>query len=361
MAKDTPTSTPLSGEGRMTIQAAGPAVLAARLVGRPGDFHHLGNQILGSAVQMTSRLRDHIERLDNGAVHAADDLAVVLRALLCPGTGNSVLRRLYQECGVSEPVVIVSRAPDANANTQFSVGSIPTREEGAIADGGVRVPLKRWANLPVLVVTLAGDQRKFTWADFLNSYANKWGGAHLDAIVPQHLQFIDYYAAGGFSLTNYLLRTAAVEVWLLAQEVYRKIFHNELLDSLKPEERDKISVSAQGGVSTNPPDISNRGQLQWFYHGSDRLGLLWYVDEKSSENALHLALGKVSYDVRYTPSTEQAPGQRVPVAFQAPRHRAEQPISVKPGELKSLTLDGQIKTFSQVRGAASSAKNEQKI
>lgn len=342
----------------MTVQAAGPAVPAARLVGRPGDVHHVGNQILGSAVQMTSRLRDHIERLDNGAVHAADDLAVVLRALLCPGTGNNVLRRLYQECGVSEPEVILSRAPDANANTQFSVGSIPTREEGAIADGAVRIPLKRWPNRAVLVVTLAGNQQKLTWADFLNSYANKWGGAHLDVIVPQHLQFIDYYAAGGFSITNYLLRTAAVEVWLLAQEVYRRAFHNELLDSLTPQEREKVSVSAQGGVSTPPSDISNRGQLQWFYHGSDRLGLLWYVDEKSDDNALHLALGKVAYDVRYTPSTGQAPGEHVPVAFQAPRHRAEQPVSVKPGELKSLMLDGQIKTFSQVRAASSPAENE---
>jgi hypothetical protein len=140
MAKDTPTSTPKSGEGGITVPAAGPAVPAARLVGRPSDFRHLGNHILGSAVQMTSRLRNHIERLDNGAVRAADDLAVVLRALLCPGTGNNVLRRLYQERGISEPEIILSIAPDANASTQFSVGSIPTREEGAIANGALRVP-----------------------------------------------------------------------------------------------------------------------------------------------------------------------------------------------------------------------------
>lgn len=257
----------------MTVQAAGPAHLAVQLTGQPGDFHHVGIQILGSAMQMTSRLRDHIERLDNGAVHAADDLAVVLRALLCPGKGNNVLLRLYRECGVSCPNILLSRPPVVNSDTQFSVGSIPTREAGAIADGAMRVPLKRWPDLPVLVVTLAGDRRNFTWNGFLNSYANKWGGAHLDVTVPSHVQFVDCYAAGGLSLTNYLLRTAAVEVWFLAQEVYRQVLRDEKLDSLRPEERESIRFSAQGGINTDPRKLCNKGQLQWFYHGSDKLGL----------------------------------------------------------------------------------------
>lgn len=68
----------------------------------------------------------------------------------------------------------------------------------------------------MLVVTLAGEQKKYTWDTLLSDYANKWGGAHLDVMVPSHLQFIDLYAAGGLNLSSYLLRAAAVEVWLLA-------------------------------------------------------------------------------------------------------------------------------------------------
>ena len=347
----------MSGEAGLTVSAAtGPARPIPRLIGRPGDFRHVGNQMLGSAMQMTSRLRDHIERLDDGAVHAADDLAVVLRALLCPGKGNGVLYRLYRECGVRIPEVILSRPPEDGSTSQFSVGSIPTREAGAVADGAVRTPMTKWPNAAVLVISLGGDRRRFTWADFLNSYANKWGGAHLDVVVPEHLQFIDCYGAGGLSLTGYLLRTAAVEVWLLAQQVYGEVLQNEFLASLDSSDREKAIFSAQGGVSAEPRDRSDKGQLQWFYHGSDRLGLTWYVDENSHENALHLALGKVEYDVRYTPTSGSAPSGTAPLAFQAPRHRPrQQQVVVGRGELKTLALTGHIKTLAQVRAQSTSS------
>ncbi len=160
----------LAGEDGLTVRPMrGRAVSAPRLVGRPGDFRHVGSQILGSAMQMTSRLRDHIDRLNDGAVHASDDLAVVLRALLCPGKGNGVLQRLFRECGVPVPEVIFSRPPEDDPKTQFSVGSIPTREAGAVADGAAPTLVTNWPNAPVLVVTLAGDRRRFAWADFLNA------------------------------------------------------------------------------------------------------------------------------------------------------------------------------------------------
>jgi hypothetical protein len=349
----------MSGEDGLTVRAiSGPAQPTPRLIGRPGDFRHVGNQILGSAMQMTSRLRDHIERLDDGAVHAADDLAVVLRALLCPGKGNGVLHRLFRECGVSIPEVILSRPPEGDSTSQFSVGSIPTREAGAVADGAVPTPVTKWPNATVLVVSLRGDRRWFTWAAFLNAYANKWGGAHLDIVVPEHLQFIDCYGAGGLSLTGYLLRTAAMEVWLLAQQVYREVLQNEFLASLDSSDRERAIFSAEGGVSTEPRDRSDKGQLQWFYHGSDRLGLIWYVDESSNENALHLALGKVEYDVRYTPTSGSAPAGTAPVAFQGPRHRPkQQQVVVERGELKTLRLTGHIKTLAQVRAQAQSTSS----
>jgi hypothetical protein len=297
-------------------------------------------------------LRDHIERLDNGAVHAADDLAVVLRALLCGGTGNRVLQRLYRECDVAYPDILLSRPPAIDATVQFSVGSIPTREAGAVADSAVRIPLNRWPHIPLVVITLEGRQQKFTWDQFLNAYANKWGGAHLDVSVPAHLQFIDYYAAGGLSLTGYLLRAAAVEVWLLAQEVYRKVMPEYIPAAFPRSDLEKGWYSAQGAVNVEPRDISCKGQLQWFCHDSDRLGLLWYVDENSRDNAMHWTLGQIPYDIRYTPASETVAEQTTPLAFQAPRRRLlNEPIAVDRTKLKSLTLDYRIKTLAEVRQA----------
>ena len=72
-----------------------------------------------------TRLRDHIERLDDGAGYAADDLAVVLRAWVHPGNGNDVVRRLANHTGADPRPLMASREVDVTA--RFSVGSIPTR------------------------------------------------------------------------------------------------------------------------------------------------------------------------------------------------------------------------------------------
>jgi hypothetical protein len=317
------------------------------------SFSHSGTGIIGSALQMISRLRDHVERMDNGVVYAVDDLAVVLRALLCHGKGNGVLRRLYDECGINKPSVLLSRAPAGDANVQFSVGSIPTREVGAVADGAVYMPLSKWPNREVLVVTLERKQRRYTWDVLLSEYANKWGGAHLDVTVPSHLQFTDLYAAGGLNLTGYLLRSAAIEVWLLAQSAFIKILHNQATSALTPQQLEKVRYTADGGISSDPRDISSRGQLQWFCHGTEQLGLLWYIDGSSQDNALRLQLGRVPYDVRYSPKASPEGGQSIPVVFQAPRHAPrEGPIAVDRNALKTLTLNGQVRTLLEVRSAA---------
>ena len=63
--------------------------------GQAGGLVHVGLGLSMGAMQLLTRLRDHIERLDGGHPYAADDLAVVLRALMHPGSRNDVLRRLY--------------------------------------------------------------------------------------------------------------------------------------------------------------------------------------------------------------------------------------------------------------------------
>jgi hypothetical protein len=317
-------------------------------------FSHTGFGIVGSALHMVSRLRDHIERIDNGVVYAVDDLAVVLRALMCHGQGNSVLRRLHDECGVNQPSVLLSRAPAEDSKVQFSIGSIPTRETGAIADGAAYTSLSKWPNNPVLVVKLGDKQRKYTWDALLSDYANKWGGAHLDAVVPAHLQFIDLYYAGGLNLSGYLLRTAAVEVWFLAQNLFRQIFHPQSPNSFTAEELKQIKYVPEGGLNSDPRDISSRGQVQWFCHSTDMLSLLWYVDETSPDNAMHFQLGQIPYDLRYYQANhaDQAANLTEPVKFQAPRHAIhDDPIIVNRNKMKDLPVDAQIKTLSQIRNA----------
>ena len=57
-----------------------------------------------------------------------------------------------------------------------------------------------------------GKSITYSWTRFLSTYANKWGDAHLDASVPEHLQRIDGWSFGGLLLSGYLLRSWAQRV-----------------------------------------------------------------------------------------------------------------------------------------------------
>jgi hypothetical protein len=169
---------------------------------------------------------------------------------------------------------------------------------------------------------------------------------------PPPFSSLIFLRRAGLSLSGYLLRSAAVEVWLLAQSMFSQVIKRPETEQLTAEERDQVRYTAPGGVSTDPRDVSDKGQLQWYRHGSDGAGIIWYIDERSDNNALRLTLGKVSYDVRYTPQSNVTQTQNVPVAFQSPRHRdMSKPIPIERGELKQIILQGQIKSLAQVRAA----------
>ena len=92
-----------------------------------------------------------------------------------------------------------------------------------MADGAAEVSLPAWMSTTVLVVTISAGRRTYTWAEFLNEYANKWGGAHLDEAVPAHLRRIDEFVSSGMPLSNYLLRMAGVAVWETVQDLVRRM------------------------------------------------------------------------------------------------------------------------------------------
>lgn len=269
----------------------------------------------GRTLHLVSRLRDHIQRLDQGVVYAVDDLAVVLRAFIHPGKGNDVLRRLRQKSGVHAPNVLLSAFP-RNEGPEFSVGSIPLRHSGATSHGATHVSIDEWPNIPLIHVVADGSPKTYTWAAFLNVYANKWGGAHLDDAVPKHLQAIDYCASGGLNLSGYLLRAAAVEVWFIAQYLLSQWL---IAASAQPAvDLENARLSAPGGISEDPSDTTDKGALQWFWWEDDKADFLWYVDPLSSGNAMRLQLGGRPWDVKYKPLNTPDPQRESPI-FQSPR------------------------------------------
>lgn len=331
---------------------------------RPGELLNMGPNLAGATLQLVGRLRDHIERLDEGRAYAADDLAVVLRCLLCAGKGNRVLMRLAQTEGLDiVPCVRLSRPAPNDDDVFFAVGSIPVDEQGATADGATEVTLKKWMSRRALVITSAGSRATYTWDQFLSTYAEKWGGAHLDEIVPPHLRMIDDHAAGSLPLSNYLLRMAAVAAWDIAQRILGEVFKDAIdkgrnarrrpgNSSEKPRRHAAI-FAPTGGLTDPPRSIESHGLLQAFVHRTDHIELLWYVDSSSPDNALHLRLGSVPYDLRYGNSA--VPAAEGPVTLRAQRQPdRSKTIQIGPGQLKKK-MNGTIWTLDQVRARASDA------
>lgn len=248
---------------------------------------------------MMSRLRDHIERIDNGAAYAADDLAVVLRALLAPGRGNDVLRRLEESHGVDPSRVLVTRPVDTTA--RFSVGSLPARD-GAEVHGAEWISWRDWIQRPVVHVEHRGAPVTYSWATFLSTYANKWGGAHLDRTVPGHLQLIDGWSFGGLVLSGYLLRCAGLVAWRLTQLALSRAKLRWHGAPLSPQMEEKGRLGAPGSITTDPRDQLALGELQWLTLTSEELAFHLYVDPSKPVSA-RIAPSAIPYEMTFKPTS----------------------------------------------------------
>jgi hypothetical protein len=286
----------------------------------------------GQSLHMLSRVRDHIERIDNGAVYAVDDLAVVLRAMLGDGKGNNVLLRMYRQSGLKIEVQL-SRAPDSTA-AHFSVGSIPTDCSNAKIDGARWVPLHRWPGETVVQLGVKNKRTSLSWRKFLELYSNKWGGAHLDPELPVELPIIDVYEAGGFQLSAYLLRTAGVQTWHLGQIIMSQMLGlnwEHYGTALK-------SLVAPGGMSEPPRDRRAFGALQWLTYTSshDRnerstTSAIAYFERDSMASIRISGGGKLTYNVTYQGVATTSPDQ-----VTVPTQRAREPITPR-----EISISGQ--------------------
>jgi hypothetical protein len=101
-------------------------------------------------------------------------------------------------------------------------------------------------------------------------------------------------------------------------------------------------------MTTSPRDNSSRGLLQAFCHRNSRAELLWYVDPASAENSLHLRLGTLPWDVRYSSAAVPAAHGLSPIQAQRQPDRSN-PVGVAPGLLKGVPIDGLVLTLDQVR------------
>ena len=261
-----------------------------------------GHHVRGQALHAMDRLRDHIERIDEGKYYAVDDLSVVLRLLVHPGRGNDLLRRLSQS-STARIAVLASRPPEVEG-ALFSVGLLPARA-GTESLGATSMLLEEWITSPFLSVVVDDLRKTWTWAEFINAYANKWGGAHLDDEIPLNLSVVDQFAFGGLSLSGYLLRTAGVMVWKAAQTAWADAMFRRSGEPLSSEELSMLRVTSVG-TADDPSDRLRFGELQFLAYRGDSAELVLLMSRTAQCQARLAFGGKLHYEITIAPENATA-------------------------------------------------------
>jgi hypothetical protein len=245
-----------------------------------------------------ARVRDHMRRMDEGLGYAVDDLAVALRVLLHTGRGGHLLTRAANTFEVEMPDVIFSAGPLTGA--RFSVGSIPIVPlwDGIKHDTVNIMPITDWLQTPVVRMRINGDLRTITWVEFIALVANKLGGAHSDSVVPEELDVIDRFSAGGLALSGFLLQQVGFIAWHWGQRVLR-----DFLGSAGMDISDEPVTGPPGSDLRPLPEDVPQGWLFSFAETDDEVLLHWYVDETSDANNLRLLFFDAVWDFQWGPDT----------------------------------------------------------
>lgn len=260
--------------------------------------------LFGTLITAVSRLSDHLRRMDEGVFYAVDDLAVTLRLLtyrgrrfesgqLKGGQGAHLIQRAVERFDLEMPKILCTGI--ATHKAMFSVGAIPlaARHIGGIANiRFCRLHLDDWLDLPVIHIRGAEDT-PITWTHFMSSYANKYGGAHADEVIPTWLKRLDYNGVGDLSMSGYLLYQAGEATWHAAQEVIRAIYNKFNADDPQSED---WNMTIAGGRTDPPRSRDELGHLEHFIENDTQVSFTWLVDDESDKNRLRLYFEDAPWD-----------------------------------------------------------------
>lgn len=271
-------------------------------------------------INVVSRMNDHITRIDSGVYYAIDDLAVCLRVLLREGDGSGILLAAIDEFDVEMPEVVAS--PPAFRDTEFSVGAMPVLQwrEGLIDEELGHGSLRDWLDCNVIRMGSGQDEIEVSWRKLIGDYANKIGGAHLQTRpLPAYLVRADWFGVAGLALTGFLLRTAAVLTYHLAQSTLTNIVR-----SLGLEVSETYRWGGMGSQPSEPSDLDDMGYLFHFSSNEHALMFKWFVDERTPSSRLRLFGNEKVWDYEYSKRDGLTANSHVsPVSeylFQAPRN-----------------------------------------
>jgi hypothetical protein len=167
------------------------------------------------------RLTIHLDALAAGRLAAIRDTSALLRTLIASGAGNNLLRRAMRRFGLDEPVVRVGpqlvRDSRGSAAIVLAFGGLP------IIDGpGRDVPITNWIE-SVALVHPGLHRDSYTWAEYVNHYANTYG-SHIAGSIPEVLSgTVVHRVHGNLNLGQYLICGSAINAGRALADILRQL------------------------------------------------------------------------------------------------------------------------------------------
>ncbi|ACL42454.1 hypothetical protein Achl_4503 (plasmid) [Pseudarthrobacter chlorophenolicus A6] len=280
-----------------------------------GRFHLAGYLMSGAA-----RLRDHIERIDDGAAYAVDDLALVLRLLVSGGRGGELIARTANSYGIQLPKFGISAEAGTAPELVWAAGALPTTE--ALGTGGL-VDISQLRFKTAIRIQPGSKQVDLTWDKFIRDYANYWG-THVGDSIRDDVHLADRIGTvAGLPLTTYMLRETAVAAWYSAQYVVRNAIVQDnpqfFADVDIADEDLKVWISPPGGLNEPPKTRGELGKFQSGTNAGSTASLVWAVEDSLTEGRTlgELFIGGMPYQIKLAPEGGTTQG-----AYDVPRQRS---------------------------------------
>ncbi|MFJ4996547.1 hypothetical protein ACIP5T_00200 [Microbacterium sp. NPDC088619] len=183
-------------------------------------------EFIAAFVRASRRLSRHLDYVDAGDEDARDDLALILRMLVCPGNGDKLIGRAVDRFKLDEPIVLCGGAPPDRKTAYLYIGSIPNSGSSGDPEESLRsVPFMQWA-LSTVIVTGRSTPRVVKWTELISSYANTYG-AHASGTVPDLLGHVSLLGVAATDLGTYLLRQAGRATEGACAEILHKLGQRE--------------------------------------------------------------------------------------------------------------------------------------
>ncbi|MHA7297672.1 hypothetical protein [Pseudarthrobacter sp. MDT3-1] len=299
--------------------------------------YHLAGYLMSGA----ARLRDHIERIDEGVAYAVDDLALVLRLMVSGARGGELISRTAQSYDTPLPKFGVSPAPEPVPGLVWGAGAIPTTDT---LGAGNLLDISQIRFKTALRIQPGAKRVDFTWDKLIRDYANYWG-THVGDNIRDDMPAADRIGtAAGVPLVTYMLREVAVAAWYSAQFVLRHAILQDdptfFADIDLTDGEQNIWVAPQGGIDEPPRVRGELGKFQGGINAGLTSSFAWAVEYPPTAGLTlgELLVGGLPYEIKV--STGGASNQS---DYDVTRQRTPSfPTEVKVTPGKSVKLTPQL-------------------